>query len=44
MGRTGLLVDLDGGLVGVDSNDLSNEVVVAHTDLLLSMSGCAKSH
>lgn len=43
MGRTGLLVDLDGGLVGVDSNDLSNEVVVAHTDLLLSMSGCAKA-
>jgi hypothetical protein len=31
--RTGLFVDLDGGLVGVDSNDLAYEVVVTNTDL-----------
>jgi hypothetical protein len=31
--RTSLLVDLDGGLVGVDSDDLSNEAVMTNTDL-----------
>jgi hypothetical protein len=31
--RTGLLVDLDGGLVVLDTNDLSNEVVMSNTDL-----------
>jgi hypothetical protein len=31
--RTSLLVDLNGGLVGVDSNDLSYKVVVTDTDL-----------
>jgi hypothetical protein len=31
--RTGLFVDLNGGLVGFDSNDLTDEVVVTNTDL-----------
>lgn len=31
--RTGLFVDLDGSLVGFDSNDLTDEVVVTNTDL-----------
>lgn len=31
--RTSLFVDLDGGLVGFDSNDLTNEVVVTNTNL-----------
>lgn len=30
---TSLFVDLDGGLVGLDSNDLTDEVVVTNTDL-----------
>jgi hypothetical protein len=35
--RTSLLVDLNGGLVGVDSNDLSYQALVAYTDLKLSI-------
>jgi hypothetical protein len=35
--RTSLLVDLDGGLVVLDTNDLSYEVVVTNTDLDLSV-------
>ena len=31
--RTGLFVDLDGGFVGLDSNDLTDEVVMTNTDL-----------
>jgi hypothetical protein len=31
--RTGLFVDLDGGLVAVDSNDLTGQVLVAYFDL-----------
>ena len=31
--RTSLFVDLDGGLVGFDSNDLTDEVLIADTDL-----------
>ena len=31
--RTSLFVDLDGGLVGFDSNDLADEVVVTNTNL-----------
>ncbi len=33
--HTRLLVDLDGGLVGFDSNDLSGEVVMTDADLKL---------
>jgi hypothetical protein len=32
--RTGLLVDLDGGLIGFDADNFSDEGVVAYTDLL----------
>lgn len=31
--RTCLLVNLNGGLVAIDSNDLTNEVVVSYSDL-----------
>jgi hypothetical protein len=41
--RTSLLVDLNGGLVGIDSNDFSDEVLVANTDLSLSASRLRKS-
>lgn len=33
---TSLLVDLDGGLVVFDSNDFTNEVLIADTDLEMS--------
>ena len=33
---TSLLVDLDSGLIGFDSNDFTNEVIVADTDLRAS--------
>jgi hypothetical protein len=32
--RTSLFIDLDGGLVTADANDLTNKVVVADADLL----------
>jgi hypothetical protein len=32
---TSLLVNLDGCLIGLNSNNLSNQVVVAHTNLAL---------
>lgn len=31
--HTGFFVDLDGGLVAADSNNLTDEVVVADSDL-----------
>ena len=31
--RTSLFIDLDGGLVGFDSNDLTDEVLVTDTNL-----------
>jgi hypothetical protein len=43
MQRTSLLVDLNGGLVVLDSNDFSYEVVVADTDLRLSILAPAKA-
>ena len=33
MGLTGLLVDLDGGLVAIDPDNLADESIVADTDL-----------
>ena len=31
--HTGLLVDLDGGLVSVNTNDLSDQLIVTNTNL-----------
>jgi transcription elongation factor len=41
--RTSLLVDLDGGLVVVDSNDFSDEVVMTNADLKRSTDAVASS-
>lgn len=43
MVRTSLFVNLDGGLVGVDTNDLSYQVLVANTDLQMLVFGLAHS-
>ena len=40
MGCTSLLIDLDGGLVGFNPNDLSHKTVVTHTDLETSTAAC----
>ena len=34
MRLTGLLVDLDGSPIGLNSNDLANEILMTNTDLL----------